>query len=95
MVGSSTAAGLELSSGTAVMAIGGFTGSDPVPSLGQFKADVSAGEVTYYVTQRDWRGKPGGWPNNRNHSGITDWVTTTFASTQIGDTDVYDMSKPK
>ena len=94
-VGSSTAAGLELSSGTAVMAIGGFTGSDPVPSLGQFKADVSAGQVTYYVVQRDWRGKPGGWPDNRNHSGITDWVTATFAVTQVGDTDVYDLSKPK
>ncbi|WP_430623714.1 ArnT family glycosyltransferase [Mycolicibacterium sphagni] len=95
VVGSSTAAGLELSSGTAVMAIGGFTGADPVPSLGQFKADVSAGEVAYYVVQRDWRGKPGGWPDNRNHIGITDWVSTTFASTQVGDTDVYDLSKPK
>ncbi|BBY58605.1 ArnT family glycosyltransferase [Mycolicibacterium sarraceniae] len=94
-VGSSTAANLELSSGTAVMAIGGFTGADPVPSLGQFKADVSAGQVTYYVVQRDWRGKPGGWPDNRNHSGITDWVTTTFAVTQVGDTNVYDLTKPK
>lgn len=95
VVGSATAAGLELSSSTAVMAIGGFTGADPVPSLGQFKADVSAGQVTYYVVQRDWRGKPGGWPDNRNHSGITDWVTATFAGTQVGDTDVYDLTKPK
>jgi 4-amino-4-deoxy-L-arabinose transferase-like glycosyltransferase len=94
-VGSSMAAGLELSSGTAVMAIGGFTGSDPVPSLGQFKADVSAGQVTYFVVERDWRGKPGGWPGNRNHTGITDWVTATFAATQVGDTDVYDLSKSK
>jgi hypothetical protein len=94
-VGSSSAASLELSSGTAVMAIGGFTGSDPVPSLGQFKADVSAGQVAYYVVQRDWRGKPGGWPGNRNHTGITDWVAATFGSTQVGDTDVYDLSKPK
>nr|WP_233716400.1 glycosyltransferase family 39 protein [Mycolicibacterium vinylchloridicum] len=96
VVGSSTAAGLELSSGTAVMAIGGFTGADPVPSLGQFKADVSDGQVTYYIVEKDWRGKPGGWPaGNRSHTGLTDWVTATFAAIQVGDDDVYDLTKPK
>ncbi|AQT78085.1 mannosyltransferase [Mycolicibacterium litorale] len=94
-VGSSTAAGLELSSGTAVMAIGGFTGRDPVPTLDQFRADVAAGQVRYYVVERDWRGKAGGWPFGGNHSGITDWVTATFPVTQLGNTDVYDLSAPK
>jgi 4-amino-4-deoxy-L-arabinose transferase-like glycosyltransferase len=95
-VGSSTAAGLELSTGTAVMAIGGFTGSDPVPSLGQFKADVSAGLVAYYVVEKDWRGKAGGWPaGNRDHTGITEWVSATFAVTPVGNADVYDLSRPK
>ncbi|AKK25539.1 glycosyltransferase family 39 protein [Mycobacterium sp. EPa45] len=94
--GSSAAAGLELSTGTAVMAIGGFTGSDPAPSLGQFKADVSAGKVAYYIVTRDWRGRAGGWPgNSRNHSGITDWVTATFPMSKVGDADVYDLSRPK
>lgn len=94
--GSSAAAGLELSTGTAVMAIGGFTGSDPAPSLGQFKADVSAGKVAYYIIEKDWRGRAGGWPGNtRNHSGITDWVTATFPVTQVGDADVYDLTRPK
>jgi 4-amino-4-deoxy-L-arabinose transferase-like glycosyltransferase len=94
--GSSAAAGLELSTGTAVMAIGGFTGSDPAPRLGQFKADVSAGKVAYYIVTKDWRGRAGGWPGNgRNHRGITDWVTATFPVTQVGDADVYDLSRPK
>ncbi len=94
--GSSAAAGLELSTGTAVMAIGGFTGSDPAPSLGQFKADVSAGEIAYYIVEKDWRGKAGGWPGTtRSHSGITDWVAATFPITHVGDTDVYDLSRPK
>lgn len=94
--GSSAAAALELSTGTAVMAIGGFTGSDPAPSLGQFKADVAAGKVAYYIVERDWRGKAGGWPGiNRNHTGITDWVNATFTVTQVGDDDVYDLSRPK
>lgn len=96
IVGSSAAAGLELSTGTAVMAIGGFTGSDPVPSLGQFKADVAAGKVTYYIVEKDWRGKAGGWPgNNRNHTGITEWVGATFPMTQVGAADVYDLTRPK
>ncbi|WP_227999655.1 glycosyltransferase family 39 protein [Mycolicibacterium sp. P1-5] len=96
IAGSSAAAGLELSTGTAVMAVGGFTGSDPAPSLGQFKADVSAGQVAYYIVEKDWRGRAGGWPGNtRNHSGITDWVTATFPVTQVGDADVYDLSRPK
>ncbi|MGY4708273.1 ArnT family glycosyltransferase [Mycolicibacterium sp. CBM1] len=94
-VGSSTAASLELSSGTAVMAIGGFTGRDPVPTLDQFKADVAAGEVGYYVVETDWRGEPGGWPFGGNHTDITDWVTATFPVTQVGNTDVYDLSRPK
>ena len=95
-IGSSTAAALELSTGTAVMAIGGFTGSDPVPSLGQFKADVSAGQIAYYVVEKDWRGRSGGWPaGNRNHTGITEWVAATFAVSHLGDADVYDLSTPK
>lgn len=94
-VGSSTAAGLELSSGTAVMAIGGFTGRDPVPTLDQFKGDVAAGQVRYFVVEKDWRGKAGGWPFGGNHSGITDWVTGTFPMTQLGSTDVYDLSAPR
>ncbi|AHH19454.1 putative mannosyltransferase [Nocardia nova SH22a] len=53
--GSSAAAGLELDSDKAVMAIGGFSGSDPVPTLAQFQADVRDGKVAYYVVQADGR----------------------------------------
>lgn len=96
IVGSSAAAGLELSTGTAVMAIGGFLGTDPVPSLGQFKADVAAGQVSYYIVERDWRGKAGGWPGaNRNHTGITEWVNATFPVTQVGNADVYHLTRSK
>ncbi|MEV5651137.1 glycosyltransferase family 39 protein [Nocardia sp. NPDC052254] len=53
--GSSAAAGLELASDRAVMAIGGFSGSDPAPTLAQFQADVRDGKVAYYVVQADGR----------------------------------------
>jgi 4-amino-4-deoxy-L-arabinose transferase-like glycosyltransferase len=96
IAGSSAAAGLELSTGTAVMAIGGFTGRDPAPTLGQFEADVAAGKVTYYVVQNDWRGKHNGgaWGGN-SHSDITDWVAATFPACAVGRATVYDLSRHK
>ncbi|HEX3780085.1 MAG TPA: glycosyltransferase family 39 protein [Pseudonocardiaceae bacterium] len=48
-IGSNSAAPLELASGKAVMAIGGFTGSDPSPTLAQFEQDVAAGKIHYFI----------------------------------------------
>ena len=53
--GSQAAASLEIASGTAVMAIGGWS-SDPVPTLDQFIAAVHAGKITYYVDSGRLRG---------------------------------------
>ena len=47
---SSTAAGLELSTRTPIMAIGGFTGSDPAPTLSQFQHYVADGDIGYYIS---------------------------------------------
>jgi 4-amino-4-deoxy-L-arabinose transferase-like glycosyltransferase len=90
---SSTAAGLELSSGTAVMAIGGFSGSDPVPTLSQFKDDVVAHKVTYYIVVSNRGHGPGS--GSRGHADIAKWVAATFRATNVGDTTVYDLSTPK
>ncbi|AHH18837.1 putative mannosyltransferase [Nocardia nova SH22a] len=46
---SGPAAGLELASRTPVLAIGGFTSADPVPTLAQFQDLVRAHRVTYYL----------------------------------------------
>jgi 4-amino-4-deoxy-L-arabinose transferase-like glycosyltransferase len=51
--GSSAAASLELQSDKAIMAIGGFSGSDPAPTLAQFQADVQAGKVSYYIVENN------------------------------------------
>jgi 4-amino-4-deoxy-L-arabinose transferase-like glycosyltransferase len=48
-VGANSAAALELGSNTSVMAIGGFSGSDPYPTLDQFKQLVDDGQITYFV----------------------------------------------
>jgi 4-amino-4-deoxy-L-arabinose transferase-like glycosyltransferase len=49
-VGSDSAASMELSTGgDPVMAIGGFSGSDPAPTLAEFEKMVSSHEIHYFV----------------------------------------------
>ncbi|MFE3226167.1 ArnT family glycosyltransferase [Nocardia sp. NPDC059228] len=60
---SSPAAGLELASRTSVLAIGGFTSEDPVPTLPQFEDMVRNHEITYYLAPEvplpdSWRVDP-------------------------------------
>jgi 4-amino-4-deoxy-L-arabinose transferase-like glycosyltransferase len=90
---SSSAAGLELSTGTAVMAIGGFSGSDPAPTLSQFQDDVAQHKVAYYVVVNT-RGRGPGWAN-RGHADIEKWVAATFPSSTVGEATVYNLSAPK
>ncbi|NMO89262.1 glycosyltransferase family 39 protein [Actinomycetospora sp. TBRC 11914] len=54
--GAMNQAGLQLSSGVPVMAMGGFMGSDPAPTLAQFQEYVATGQIRYYVVG----GGPGG-----------------------------------
>ena len=48
-VNSNNAAGYQLASGDPVMAIGGFNGTDPSPTLAQFEKYVSEGKIHYYI----------------------------------------------
>jgi hypothetical protein len=48
-VGTQSAAPLQLATRTPVLAIGGFNGTDPAPTLAQFERMVSAGEIHYFV----------------------------------------------
>ncbi|WP_246240264.1 glycosyltransferase family 39 protein [Mycolicibacterium madagascariense] len=93
--GSQSAAALELSSQTAVMAVGGWS-DDPVPTLAQFVADVQSGRIGYYV-------EPGlggaARPHGRiirsaNHSAshardIADWVAAHYPAVSVGTSLVY------
>jgi 4-amino-4-deoxy-L-arabinose transferase-like glycosyltransferase len=89
--GSSTAASLELSTNTAVMAIGGFSGSDPAPTLSQFQQYVAGDRVTYYIAPDDNGHGPGG---GKQHSDITNWVAATFTPVKVGSDTVYDLTAP-
>ncbi|MER5673501.1 glycosyltransferase family 39 protein [Pseudonocardia alni] len=93
-VGSQGAASMMLAAGgdTAVMAIGGFSGSDPSPTLDQFRQYVAQGDVRYFVSGGE-RGGPGG---GRGGTGaeITAWVAQHYTATTVDGTTVYDLSAP-
>ncbi len=86
MIGSRAAAApLQLACGRGVMPIGGFSGSDPSPSLAQFRTDVEAGRITYFIsTTRPHRG---GW--SRPAQEIYAWVHANYPSRRLGRDDVY------
>ena len=48
-VGSNTASGYQLASEEPVMAIGGFNGSDPSPTLAEFQEYVANGEIHWFI----------------------------------------------
>ena len=90
--GSPSASGLEIASGTSVMAIGGFSG-DPVPTLEQFIDYVHLGKITYYVAGgRDEHGGPPGQHGNSNARQIADWVARNYPATTVGGTTVYRLN---
>ena len=93
-IGSTSAASLELgSNGVPVMAIGGFTGSDPAPTLAQFEKLVSAHEIHYFVASGS--GGPGGAGGSGSGSQITAWVKAHFTGQTVGGMTVYDLTTPR
>ncbi|MFX0575453.1 ArnT family glycosyltransferase [Nocardia nepalensis] len=90
-VGSQSAGSLELSTGTSVMAIGGFTGGDNSPTLAQFQQYVANGEVHYFIAGGG-RGGPGG--GSGSASEITAWVKANFTAVTVATTTVYDLGQP-
>ena len=95
-VGSQNAAGLQLGSEEPVMAIGGFNGSDPSPTLAEFQQLVAAGEIHWFVSNGDGGGMPGGPGTATGGSGagseIASWVADNFTATTVDGVTVYDLS---
>jgi 4-amino-4-deoxy-L-arabinose transferase-like glycosyltransferase len=95
-VGSTSAASLELSSdGVPVMAIGGFSGSDPAPTLAEFKAMVAAHEIHYFVASGGGAGAGGPGGGSGYGSQITSWVKQHYTARTVGGMTVYDLTKAK
>jgi 4-amino-4-deoxy-L-arabinose transferase-like glycosyltransferase len=87
--GSEAAAPLELATGDAVMAIGGFNGTDPWPTLAVFEKLVAAHEVHYYIGQGSEN-----FGGGRGSSAIASWVAAHFKKETVGGQTVYDLTQP-
>jgi hypothetical protein len=91
--GANNAAGLALASGESVMAIGGFNGTDPSPTLAEFQQAVANGEIHYYVAGNDAGGFRGAQGGSRSAAQISAWVDQTYRSTLVGGVTVYDLTR--
>jgi 4-amino-4-deoxy-L-arabinose transferase-like glycosyltransferase len=92
VVGAEQASGYQLATDEPVMAIGGFNGTDPAPSLSEFEQYVHAGRIHYFIASGG-RGGPGGpgAAGGGASSAIATWVESHFTATSIGGTTVYDL----
>ena len=90
-VGANTAAGYQLASELPVMAIGGFNGSDPSPTLAQFKHYVTDGEIHYFIAGGGNGGGPGHATGNTSTL-ISTWIAKNFAARTVDGVTVYDLS---
>ncbi len=89
-VGSPLAARYQLGVGQAVMPIGGFNGTDPSPTLDQFRADVAAGRIHWFIGGgRVYGYQPrGSLPAQR----IAGWVQATFPVRVVDGVRLYDLT---
>ena len=92
-VNSNSAAGYQLASDEPVMAIGGFNGTDPAPTLAQFEKYVAEGKIHYFIA-----GGGGGGFGAAQSSGsddaskITSWVESHFTAKTVDGTTVYNLT---
>ncbi|MFG1684176.1 glycosyltransferase family 39 protein [Nonomuraea sp. NPDC049269] len=75
-----------LSTGKPVLAMGGFTGSDPAMTVTKLKELVSSGKLRYVMAGGDDRGGPG-----RGNSEVTTWVQANCKAV-TGQDGLYDCS---
>ncbi|MFJ4209057.1 ArnT family glycosyltransferase [Paenarthrobacter sp. NPDC089675] len=87
VVGSNNAAGYQLATGLPVMAVGGFNGTDPSPTLAQFQQLVADGKIHYFIGGRLMQGDSG----SDASSEIAAWVAANFQAQTIGGATVYEL----
>lgn len=85
VVGSNNAAGYQLATQLPVMAVGGFNGTDPAPTLAQFQQYVADGRIHYFIAGRTMQGESG----SDDAAQIAAWVQANFSARTVGGTTVY------
>jgi 4-amino-4-deoxy-L-arabinose transferase-like glycosyltransferase len=92
-VGSNGAAGYQLATQLPVMAIGGFNGSDPSPTLARFEQYVQQGRIHWFIADGGAGGMRSQGGSNASAE-ITSWVEAHFSAQTIGGVTMYDLTQP-
>ncbi len=90
-IGAQNAASYQLATGEPVMAIGGFNGTDPSPTLAQFKQYVEDGRIHYFVSSGTGGGMGGS--SDGTSSQITTWIEANFKKVTVGSATFYDLTQ--
>lgn len=88
VVGSNNAAGYQLATELPVMAVGGFNGTDPSPTLAQFQQLVAQGKIHYFIAGGTMQANSG----SEAPAQIAQWVAANFQAQSIGGTTVYALA---
>jgi hypothetical protein len=76
-----------------VMAIGGFNGTDPAPTLAQFEGFIRSGTIHYFIASSGRTGSLSGGSTTTSAARITAWVQRHFVARAIGGVTVYDLTR--
>jgi 4-amino-4-deoxy-L-arabinose transferase-like glycosyltransferase len=82
------AAQYQLETHRPVLAVGGWLGTDPAPTLDEFKALVADKKIAYFIWQQDLLDLGG---LGRDAAAISMWVRSTFVDITIDGTRIYDL----
>ncbi len=103
-VNSNSAAGYQLATDDPVMAIGGFNGTDPAPTLAQFETYVRDGDIHYFISSGFGGGGFGGGAVGGATFGIgggsaptaasqiTAWVESSYTATTVDGVTIYNLT---
>ncbi len=94
VVGSNNAAGYQLASGAPVMAIGGFNGTDPSPTLEQFIRYVDDGQIHYFIEGRMMIGRWSSGQQQANRRRSPNGSRRTIPRRTVDGIAVYDLTQP-
>jgi 4-amino-4-deoxy-L-arabinose transferase-like glycosyltransferase len=83
------AGSIELATGLPVMAMGGFSGTDPAPGLAQLQSLVASGQLRYVIVGGRGGGPGGG---NATTSEINSWVQANGTVVSSVNSNLYDLA---
>jgi 4-amino-4-deoxy-L-arabinose transferase-like glycosyltransferase len=95
VVGSTNAAGYQLAAGAPVLALGGFNGTDPHPTLAEFQQLVADGKIHYYIHAKVGFGGGGHerlGTGSHDAADIADWVESHYDPVRVDGIAICDLT---